>query len=173
MIELKDRGVLADGTVICDQRALMEILYSGHSIAGVFCSDQQDEQEWESARTACDGQEPGPLHTDGPAMNGVSWKSHWMTPEPWASLDLMAWCMDRCGSEQEMARAALEISEFQKRDMIGTIRHLAFCADTWRSNGIFWGVGRGSSVCSFVLYLMGINRINPLEHDLDLGEWLK
>lgn len=173
MIDLKDRRVLDDGTVICDQRALMEMIYSGLPISGTFCSDQQDEREWEAARLACDGNDPGPLHADAPAMEGISWRSHWMTPEPWASLDLRAWCRDRCSSEPELARVELEINEFENRNMIGAIRHLAFCADTWRGNGVFWGVGRGSSVCSFVLYLIGINRINPMEHDLELGEWLK
>jgi DNA polymerase III alpha subunit len=57
--------------------------------------------------------------------------------------------------------------------MVSIMRHLIYCVDAWRQNGVVWGVGRGSSVCSFVLHLIGINRINPIEHGLDIGEWLK
>ena len=46
-------------------------------------------------------------------------------------------------------------------------------SDRWREAGIFWGVGRGSSVCSLVLHKIGINRINPMDFDLEPSEWLK
>ena len=38
---------------------------------------------------------------------------------------------------------------------------MKYLVDTMRNNNIVWGVGRGSSVGSFVLYKIGINRINP------------
>jgi DNA polymerase III alpha subunit len=42
-----------------------------------------------------------------------------------------------------------------------------------RDNNIVWGVGRGSSIASFVLYLIGIHRINSLYYDLSINEFLK
>jgi DNA polymerase III alpha subunit len=42
-----------------------------------------------------------------------------------------------------------------------------------RKNNILWGVGRGSSVASFVLYLIGIHRINSLFYNLPIEEFLK
>jgi DNA polymerase-3 subunit alpha len=96
-----------------------------------------------------------------------------LTPEPFASIDVLDWCISQCSTEQEIQRVKMEISEMQQRNMISLVRHLIYCVDIWRKSGIVWGVGRGSSVCSFVLFLVGINRINPLEYDLDLREWLK
>jgi DNA polymerase III alpha subunit len=42
-----------------------------------------------------------------------------------------------------------------------------------RNNNIVWGVGRGSCVSSFVLFLIGIHKINPIYYDLDVSEFLK
>lgn len=173
MIDLGSRFILDDGTVICRQPALMEMLYSGKDISIAFCDNMADQSEWESAARTCDSQVNGPTHADGPQYLGIDWFKHWMTPEPYASIDLHQWCMERCKSSEEMQRVEVEMAAFEEREMIPVMRHLIYCADEWRKNGIFWGVGRGSSVCSFVLYLIGINRINPLEYDLDLGEWLK
>ena len=173
MIDLGNRVVLDDGTVICTSDAIMEMLYSGREIDGVLCDRVEDQTEWERASRACDSVWKGPVHAQGPCYHGVDWYQHWLTPEPYASINLRKWCMDRCNNDGEIERANLEIDEFESRGMISIMRHLIYCVDTWRKNGVVWGVGRGSSVCSFVLHLIGINRINPIEHGLDMGEWLK
>jgi len=41
------------------------------------------------------------------------------------------------------------------------------------ANRVIWGVGRGSSVASFVLYKLGVHRINSLHYNLDVGEFLR
>lgn len=164
------RSIGPGGEVICTERGLLELLYRGKDIGGLSCDDARTVEEWEAAARICDYQLPGPrMHGDAATADPRAW----ITPEPWASIDLHAWCMERCRDQQEVRRAMAELEEFDRRGMIPVMRHMIYCADTWRENGIFWGVGRGSSVSSFVLYLIGINRINPLEHDLDLGEWLK
>jgi hypothetical protein len=173
MIDLGNRKILDDGTVICEQSAMIEMLYAGSYLSTVLCSDKLDEIEWDVASRLCDSKAPGPIHGSGPSYEGIDWYSHWVTPEPWMSINVREWCIGRCKTEAEESRACFEIDEFEKRGMIPVIRHLIYCADQWRKNGVFWGVGRGSSVSSFVLYLIGINRINPMQYDLDIGEWLK
>jgi DNA polymerase III alpha subunit len=42
-----------------------------------------------------------------------------------------------------------------------------------RKNKIVWGVGRGSSVASYVLFLIGIHKVNSLKYNLDIKEFLK
>jgi len=172
-VDLKDRVILEDGTVICRQSAMIDHLYCDGDLAGVFCSDPQDQLEWEQATRDQDSDLGGPINALSPQFTDIDWRSHWMTPEPWCSIDLWDWCNSRCNTDQERDRVKQELQAMEARHMHPIIRHLIYCADTWRTRGVIWGVGRGSSVCSFVLYLTGINRINPLEHDLDLQEWLK
>jgi DNA polymerase III alpha subunit len=38
---------------------------------------------------------------------------------------------------------------------------------------LIWGVGRGSSVASYVLYKLGVHRIDSLYYDLDPAEFLR
>jgi DNA polymerase III alpha subunit len=62
---------------------------------------------------------------------------------------------------------------FQERDMFIVLKYLKYLVDIMRKNNIVWGVGRGSSVASFVLFLIGIHRINSLYFQLEIGEFLK
>lgn len=62
---------------------------------------------------------------------------------------------------------------YQDRDAFDLLRYLKYLVDTMRANNVVWGVGRGSSVASFVLYLIGVHKINSLSYDLDPTEFLK
>jgi len=42
-----------------------------------------------------------------------------------------------------------------------------------QENKVIWGVGRGSSVASYVLYLIGVHRVNSMYYNLDVGEFLR
>jgi DNA polymerase III alpha subunit len=57
--------------------------------------------------------------------------------------------------------------------MFSLLQYLKYLVDTMRKNNIVWGVGRGSSVASFVLFLIGIHRINSLYYQLSIDEFLK
>ena len=81
--------------------------------------------------------------------------------------------MAQCKTDAELHRAGEELLLYQERDMFILLKYLKYLVDTLRTNNIVWGVGRGSSVASFVLYLIGIHRINSLYYDLPITEFLK
>ena len=172
-IKLSNRIICDDGSVICSQSALTELLYTGGDLSGIFCDDQDDETEWLNGHRVCDDFSDGPQYVSTGQYADINWYEHWFTPEPYKSMDIERWCYEKCNSDLERERVLHELAEMKNRSMYSIIRHLIYCVDVWRTNGIFWGVGRGSSVCSFVLYLIGINRVNPLEYGLELREWLK
>ena len=62
---------------------------------------------------------------------------------------------------------------FEERKMMNVLRFLIYLVDTMRKNKIVWGVGRGSSVASYVLFLIGIHKVNSLKYNLDIKEFLK
>ena len=62
---------------------------------------------------------------------------------------------------------------FQERNLFNLLKYLKYLVDTMRDNNVIWGVGRGSSVASYVLYLLGVHRINSMYYDLDPGEFLR
>jgi DNA polymerase III alpha subunit len=73
----------------------------------------------------------------------------------------------------EVARVTAELKLFKNRGMYPVLRLLIYLVDFMRAHNVVWGVGRGSSVASFCLYLIGIHRINSLKYDLDINEFLK
>lgn len=99
--------------------------------------------------------------------------SKWFMPESYKNIDIASWILDQCSSQEELQRAGEELILFQERNMFDLLRYLKYLVDTMRENKIVWGVGRGSSVASFVLFLIGIHRINSLYYDLDIKEFLK
>jgi len=97
----------------------------------------------------------------------------WHMPEEYKTLDIAKYVLDRCQNESELQRAGEELLLFQERNMFELLKYLKYLVDIMRKNNIVWGVGRGSSVSSFVLYLIGIHKINSLYFDLSIEEFLK
>ena len=100
-------------------------------------------------------------------------QSNWLMPEQYKTMDIAQYVLNQCQGEAELQRAGKELLLFQERDMFVLLRYLKYLVDTMRKNNIVWGVGRGSSVASFVLFLLGIHRINSLYYDLSIDEFLK
>lgn len=100
-------------------------------------------------------------------------QNNWLMPEFYKTFDIAKFVLDQCKSEPELQRAGEELIKYQERDMFDLLRYLKYLVDTMRDNNIVWGVGRGSSVASFVLFLIGVHRINSLHYDLSIDEFLK
>ena len=100
-------------------------------------------------------------------------QSQWRMPEEYRKLDIARWLLDECETDPELQRVADELMLFQERDLFDLLRWLKYFVDTMRANQVVWGVGRGSSVASYVLYLIGVHKINSMYYDLDISEFLK
>jgi DNA polymerase III alpha subunit len=100
-------------------------------------------------------------------------KENWYIPDEYLELDIAKFVLDQCNTEAELQRAGEELLLYQERDMFILLRYLKYLVDTMRKHNIVWGVGRGSSVSSFVLYLIGVHRINSLFYQLEVEEFLK
>jgi len=97
----------------------------------------------------------------------------WHMPKEYVKLDIARWVLDECKTDSELQRVADELMLFQERDLFDLLRWLKYFVDTMRANQVVWGVGRGSSVASYVLYLIGVHKINSMYYDLDISEFLK
>jgi DNA polymerase III alpha subunit len=100
-------------------------------------------------------------------------QSNWHMPESYKTYDIAKYVLDQCTTDEELQRVGDELLKFQERGMFVLLRYLKFLVDTMRENKVVWGVGRGSSVSSYVLYLIGVHRINSLFYQLSVDEFLK
>lgn len=100
-------------------------------------------------------------------------QNHWLMPQQYRDMDIAQHVLSLCKDDSALQRAGQELLLYQERDLFDLLRYLKYLVDTMRENHIVWGVGRGSSVSSFVLYLLGIHKIDSLYYDLDPAEFLK
>jgi DNA polymerase III alpha subunit len=111
------------------------------------------------------------------AVDPVAWheqnQSVWLMPVEYKQLDIAKWLLEQCRNETELQRTGKELLMYAERDMLDLLRYLKYLIDTLRTNGIVWGVGRGSSVASFVLYLIGVHKINSITYNLDIEEFIR
>jgi hypothetical protein len=97
----------------------------------------------------------------------------WFMPKHYADLDIAAYVLSLCDTDAQLQRVGQELLMFQERDLFPMLRYLKYLVDIMRDHDMVWGVGRGSSVASYVLFLMGVHRVDSLYYDLDPGEFLR
>ena len=99
-------------------------------------------------------------------------QENWFMPDEYKTMDIEGFLVDQC-PKQNYQRLVDELVLFRQHNMIPLLRYLKYLVDTMRENNIVWGVGRGSSVASYVLYLIGVHKIDSIKYDLDIKEFLK
>jgi Bacterial DNA polymerase III alpha NTPase domain len=100
-------------------------------------------------------------------------QSNWYMPQEYKDMDIAKYVLDQCKSQAELQRVGEELLLYADRDLLDLLRYLKYFVDTMRANQVVWGLGRGSSVASYVLYLLGVHKINSMYYDLDIKEFLK
>lgn len=100
-------------------------------------------------------------------------QANWYMPEEYKQLDIAEYILGLCESDAELQRCGHELLLFQERNLFNLLRYLKYLVDLMRENQLIWGVGRGSSVSSYVLYKMGVHRIDSLYYELDPAEFLR
>jgi DNA polymerase III alpha subunit len=100
-------------------------------------------------------------------------QSKWYMPKEYQDLDIAEHILSLCKTQEELQRVGQELLLYADRELLDLLRYLKYFVDTMRSNKVVWGLGRGSSVASYVLYLLGVHKINSMYYDLDIHEFLK
>jgi DNA polymerase III alpha subunit len=100
-------------------------------------------------------------------------QQHWHMPDQYRNIDIAKHVLSLCSNDAELQRCGHELMLYQERGLFDLLRYLAYLVDTMKQNQVIWGVGRGSSVASHVLYLLGVHKIDSIFYDLDVGEFLR
>jgi DNA polymerase III alpha subunit len=100
-------------------------------------------------------------------------QNSWHMPDEYKHMDIAEYILSLCDSDAKLQRCGQELLLFQERNLFDLLRYLKYLVDTLRANRMIWGVGRGSSVASYVLFLLGVHRIDSMFYDLDVREFLR
>mgnify|MGYP001189552739 FL=1 len=159
---------------------LVDMIYSGHAdkCHVVLCDQSDDIDKFNIAM-----EEQGlaklkkyiPLDVDQKTFDGVC-QSEWFMPDHYKDINVYEYVLGKAEvpcPQNIQDRIWEELDAFKERDMHNLLRYMIYLVDFMRSNNIVWGVGRGSSVASYVLYLIGVHRVNSIQYDLDWREFLR
>ena len=100
-------------------------------------------------------------------------QSFWFMPAEYQTIDLETYLLNKCSTSEEKARVIEELAEYNHRDYSMLLRFLIYLVDVMRENKVVWGVGRGSSVASYILYIIGIHKVDSIKYDLDFYEFMR
>ncbi len=158
-------------------RDLIDMIYSGNiEKCHVVLCDPSDDIDQFNAAMESQGfstlQKYIPIDVDQKTFDGVC-QSEWFMPDEYKKIDLISYLLEKCNTQQEKFRVIEEVEEYNKREMRMILRYMIYLVDFMRENNIVWGVGRGSSVASYVLYLIGVHKVDSLKYNLDWREFLR
>ena len=108
--------------------------------------------------------------------NKQSWSqraNNWRIPSEYLDMDIEQYILSLTRNSQDVERVIWELEQFRMRNLLPVLCTIKYLVDTMRQNNILWGVGRGSSVSSLVLFLLGVHKIDPVKWKLDATEFFK
>ena len=101
-------------------------------------------------------------------------QNEWFMPNSYKQFDIEKY-LDKVCPDTDIARQRVkdELQAFKKMGFENLLKFLHFLVTFMRDNKIVWGVGRGSSVASYVLFLLGVHKVDSIQYDLDWQEFLR
>ena len=164
-------------TITADEA--FQSLYTGkiNTLESVFIDDELEISKYNAARSV-NADRISDLRTllksnlsiqDFDKMN----QSNWFMPDEYKDFEIVGFLLDQTQNEEQYQRVVDELTLYFQYNMIDVLRYCKYLVDTMRTHKIVWGVGRGSSVASYCLYLLGMHKIDSIKFDLDINEFLK
>ena len=114
----------------------------------------------------------------------ISFSFTWKIPPEYLSLDVEQHVLAVFGerlpglaysdsqTEVAIARVAQELEEYNKRGLTNLLRVIIYVLDTFKKTEQVFGVGRGSSCASFILFLLGLHAVDPIKYEVPLEEFM-
>lgn len=109
--------------------------------------------------------------------------TEWLFPSVYKSIDVENFVFEVLEQEIEgmtnaekikrINRTVQELDLFFAYSLSDVLKLMIYVIDTFEQRGVVWGVGRGSSVSSYVLYLLGVHDIDSVEYDLPIEDFLR
>ena len=170
----KDRFIDGIGRVVFTSDGLADLLINGKEINGLLSEVSDDSLKYNQFSSK------GKLVLYDNEMASETIEeydrkatSNWKTPEKYDEIDLNAWLLTRCLDEIQKDRVRKELNMYEERNLFPLLRHLIYLIEHFRKNNIVWGVGRGSCCASYILYLIGVHRVDSIKYNIEIEEFLR
>jgi DNA polymerase III alpha subunit len=187
--QLHDRVIWYDGDSTITANKIVDLVASGVSVEGIFTDELTSDINQYNKLVAPDQRITIKHNNDPLSFN-------WNIPPEFSNFCVFTFVRNKLldeaihrewittqhqprGQEQgsifcaRQQRVEDELGLYKSLGLIGILRVLIYVINTLHDNNIVWGVGRGSSVSSYVLYLIGIHDIDSVEYNLDIIDFLR
>lgn len=162
--------------MIFDEDDIIDVIMKGRdigSIQGMIVDQSVDLSRFPDTLTTVPDLHAQRFHSCSvPEFHSMK-QRQWFMPREYQDIDIAEHILSLCQTPEQLQRAGQELLLFQEHDLFDLLRYLRYLVTVMRDNNIIWGVGRGSSVASYVLYLLGVHRIDSMYYDLDPREFLR
>lgn len=173
--KLKNRVLWFDGDATVSEQSLIEWALLGKPLNDVFVDQLTPSIERFNKLVTPSKQIK--VKTEAGTLNTT-----WDIPDVYRKMSIVEYIVELLETECEgmsqedydarEARVAMELSLFKKMNLLEPIRAIIYIINTLEAKKIVWGVGRGSSVSSYILYLIGVHDVDSVEYELDFTDFL-
>ena len=111
-------------------------------------------------------------HLDYPIPTDSINSNNWFIPRSYQEMNIETFLLEN-SPESNHSRIIQELDLYKKHNMILMLKTMKYIVDTLRTNNVIWGVGRGSSVASYVLHIIGVHKIDSVKYNLPIEEFFK
>lgn len=157
---------------IFSEQDMFEALYKGQTLSSAMFVESNDAIK--KLEEVAELQFRAPVDSNNIALKEYdsALQTDWYMPDEYKSMDIEDFLVSVCPKENYQ-RLVDELLAYQSRNMMDLLRWLKYFVDTCEKNSIVWGIGRGSSVASYVLYLIGVHSVDSVKYNLDWQEFLR
>jgi len=159
---------------IFNEQDIFEALYKGQNLSPEMFVESNDEIKNLEATAELKFWKPLDDYDLSLEDYDSSLQTDWNMPDEYKTLDIEQWVWEQTPPwDPNHTRVAEELEAYKARNMLDLLRWLKYFVDVCSKENIVWGVGRGSSVASYVLYIIGVHNIDPIKYNLDWQEFLR
>lgn len=104
----------------------------------------------------------------------------WILPEPYKYFDLDEYLYGLVEKierddlyEKRVERLSSEIWLFKEQKLDDVLRVLIYVVDTMKKQNVIWGVGRGSSCSSYLLFLLGLHEVDAVLYSIEVTDFIR
>jgi len=174
LLELHNRIITDTGKVVAKYPLIRDMLLQGKDISVLPTQRNNDIALFHKVHHSRAKQWESDGNVVGPPLSAYDWN----IPEEYLDIDIVDKCYNiLCDKHIDTGvyidRLTIELEYIISNEMTGFLQSLIYVTDILRENCIVWGVGRGSSCASLVLFLLDINKIDPVKYNIPMEEFYK
>lgn len=178
LIELKDRIVTDEGEVVAKHDLLVKQALSGEVFTELRAIAHPDIKQYNISsgyqNPIVIWEDSGEDTFSGPAPETFEWT----IPKKYLELNITELCIDalaekRLDDDEYIERLSWELNKMEEKNMHQFVRCLLYVIHQFEEKDVLWGVGRGSSCASLIMYLLGINKVDPVKYGIPAEEFFK